>query len=204
MFDANTSQIPIENTPWPNAGLLRASVSSFGFGGSNVHVVLDDALHYLQSRSLDGNHYNAEMPGSPDLHAAFSPTGGYAKSSLDEPHSEQQMLFVWFAANKDSLQQSLVDYKNHLKTFLGHMHKPVPYLRDLAYTFSCKRIRLRWRSFVVASNKEDLQLALEQQAFRASLAVRSNSASKKIGRNTRWRTHQKSQAHGRIHAHELR
>ncbi|KAI1820011.1 BcPKS1, polyketide synthase [Xylaria intraflava] len=47
---------PTKCTPWPSPGLRRASVASFGFGGSNSHVVLDDAYHYLLARGLKGNH----------------------------------------------------------------------------------------------------------------------------------------------------
>ncbi|KAI6084919.1 hypothetical protein F4821DRAFT_164132 [Hypoxylon rubiginosum] len=50
------TKVPSENTPWPSEGLRRASVNSFGFGGTNVHVILDDAFHYLQERDLAGNH----------------------------------------------------------------------------------------------------------------------------------------------------
>ena len=41
-------RIPTELTPWPVNGLRRASVNSFGYGGSNGHVILDDALNYLR------------------------------------------------------------------------------------------------------------------------------------------------------------
>lgn len=41
-------QIPKELTAWPSPGLRRVSINSFGYGGSNAHVILDDALHYLE------------------------------------------------------------------------------------------------------------------------------------------------------------
>ncbi|KAL3461786.1 hypothetical protein BJX64DRAFT_288967 [Aspergillus heterothallicus] len=44
-----------EAVPWP-PGLRRASVSSFGFGGTNSHVIIDDAYHYMKARGLYGNH----------------------------------------------------------------------------------------------------------------------------------------------------
>ena len=43
-------------TPWPTSGPRRISLSSFGYGGSNGHVVLDDAFHYCESHSLQANH----------------------------------------------------------------------------------------------------------------------------------------------------
>jgi acyl transferase domain-containing protein len=38
------------------------SINSFGFGGSNTHVILEDALHYLKGRGLQGNHCTAAIP----------------------------------------------------------------------------------------------------------------------------------------------
>lgn len=55
-------QFPTENTPWPCSGLRRASIASFGFGGSNSHVVLDDAYNYLNSRGLEGIHSTIPTP----------------------------------------------------------------------------------------------------------------------------------------------
>jgi acyl transferase domain-containing protein len=40
--------LPTELVTWPNSGLRRASVNSFGYGGANAHVVIDDAYHFLQ------------------------------------------------------------------------------------------------------------------------------------------------------------
>ncbi|ORY58512.1 fatty acid synthase S-acetyltransferase [Pseudomassariella vexata] len=50
------TEVPTENIVWPNEGLRRVSVNSFGFGGSNTHIILDDAFHYLEDRGIAGNH----------------------------------------------------------------------------------------------------------------------------------------------------
>jgi acyl transferase domain-containing protein/SAM-dependent methyltransferase len=42
--------------------LRRISVNSFGVGGTNGHIVLDDAFHYLQERGLIANHYTRPLP----------------------------------------------------------------------------------------------------------------------------------------------
>ncbi|TLD09599.1 hypothetical protein PspLS_11722 [Pyricularia sp. CBS 133598] len=47
---------PARPVAWnkPTSGFRRASVSSFGYGGSNAHIVLDDAHNYLRMRGLQG------------------------------------------------------------------------------------------------------------------------------------------------------
>lgn len=55
-------QFPLKPTPWPTTGLRRISVNSFGVGGTNGHVVLDDAFHYLQDRGLTATHYTRPLP----------------------------------------------------------------------------------------------------------------------------------------------
>ncbi|KAI8964847.1 hypothetical protein F5Y11DRAFT_57289 [Daldinia sp. FL1419] len=65
-IDANFyhTAVPTQMIVWPDAGLRRISVNSFGFGGANTHVILDDALHYLQQHNLVGNHHTTSIPGS--------------------------------------------------------------------------------------------------------------------------------------------
>ncbi|KAI1277648.1 polyketide synthase [Xylaria sp. FL0933] len=55
-------KFPTEPLPWPQSGLRRMSINSFGVGGSNAHVVLDDALHFLQSYHLVGHHRTVLTP----------------------------------------------------------------------------------------------------------------------------------------------
>ena len=55
-------QIPVDCIPWPAEGLRRASVNSFGFGGSNSHAILEDAFHFLRLRGLKANHCTSEEP----------------------------------------------------------------------------------------------------------------------------------------------
>jgi acyl transferase domain-containing protein len=56
-------KLPLEPMPWPSAGTRQVSINSFGFSGTNGHVVLQDAYHYLESRKLDGRHRTLAQPG---------------------------------------------------------------------------------------------------------------------------------------------
>lgn len=58
-------RFPTKSTAWPQRGLRRMSVNSFGVGGSNAHVVMDDALHFLKSFRLVGNHRTETIPKIP-------------------------------------------------------------------------------------------------------------------------------------------
>ncbi len=55
-------KFPLEPTPWPSSGLRRASVNAFGYGGSNAHVVMEDAYSYLTQRKLVGIHRTVVDP----------------------------------------------------------------------------------------------------------------------------------------------
>jgi acyl transferase domain-containing protein len=50
--DRKCKQVPTSCIPWPTSGLRRISVNSFGFGGSNGHVILDDAFHTIEALAL--------------------------------------------------------------------------------------------------------------------------------------------------------
>ncbi|KAK0707101.1 hypothetical protein B0T26DRAFT_790998 [Lasiosphaeria miniovina] len=52
-------KIPTQLVPWPTKGLRRASINSFGYGGTNGHCIIDDAYHYLKAQGLRGAHSTA-------------------------------------------------------------------------------------------------------------------------------------------------
>ncbi|KAK9413400.1 hypothetical protein SUNI508_02599 [Seiridium unicorne] len=78
-------RFPTECIPWPSSGLRRASVASFGFGGSNSHVILDDAYNYLSLRSLQGIHCTSHhfvFKPSQSVIAVEKPSNGVCSTVL--------------------------------------------------------------------------------------------------------------------------
>jgi len=55
-------QVPTACIPWPAQGVRRISVDSFGFGGANSHIILDDALHTIEALAIAGNHRTLAAP----------------------------------------------------------------------------------------------------------------------------------------------
>ncbi|EFQ92956.1 hypothetical protein PTT_09821 [Pyrenophora teres f. teres 0-1] len=49
-FDAANLIVPTQPTPWPQDRDERVSVSSFGFGGSNAHVIIESAASFNTTR----------------------------------------------------------------------------------------------------------------------------------------------------------
>ncbi|KAL2060502.1 hypothetical protein VTL71DRAFT_9533 [Oculimacula yallundae] len=137
--------LPLETMAWPTPGLRRGSVNSFGFGGSNAHVILDDALHYLHSRGLSGNH----------ITAADRCSSGSANppAALSNGHFSHEQLFVFSSSDKAGLHRVAEAYKG---SFLPETVR----LDFLSYTLSSRRTHFDYRSFVVADSQPSLMRAL--------------------------------------------
>lgn len=57
---------PLETMPWPTQGIRRISVNSFGVGGTNAHIILDDAYNYLKLRGIEALHNTVASPPTAD------------------------------------------------------------------------------------------------------------------------------------------
>ena len=131
-------KFPTVPTPWPCEGIRRASLNSFGFGGSNLHIVLDDAQSALATGRAIQIYQN-------DRHA----------STLNNTSTRASpQLLVWSAASEKSLQTLLQRYyERH-----GELSKAPDrqYLFDLAYTLGTGRSLLRWRTAAFLPQPSDL------------------------------------------------
>ena len=166
-------RFPTQALPWPTPGLRRASVNSFGFGGSNAHVVLDDAYNYLKFNGISGFHNTAQTPPTPDqlalslgksvLHNnplspvenGFSPEGGV---DLDVDESQPKIL-VWSAADEGGVKRLATVYSDHFKSLTLAPSERNEYLSDLAYTLAERRSVLPWKSFAITHSMSQLQTA---------------------------------------------
>jgi acyl transferase domain-containing protein len=66
-------QFPTKALPWPQTktGLRRVSINSFGVSGTNAHVVMDDALHFLKEHGYNAPHRTVDVPQLADAVCKF-------------------------------------------------------------------------------------------------------------------------------------
>ncbi|KAI1205339.1 putative polyketide synthase [Annulohypoxylon truncatum] len=168
-------KVPI---PWPGSGLRRASINSFGFGGTNAHVVLDDAFHYLEARGLAGRYYAPSQ-------LLDKPTIGPHQGNDDTSHS-RPLLFVWSAGDQEATSRMIRGYQKYLEKGLINNEVRQDDLVALAHTLTQRRTRHSWRTFTVAASIPHLirQLTVIQTPIVSS--PKRNAAFIFTGQGAQW------------------
>ncbi|KAK3302820.1 polyketide synthase [Chaetomium strumarium] len=133
--------VPLKDTVWPSPGLRRISVNSFGFGGSNSHAILDDALHYMQERGLRGHHCTVSGPLVSNADAQAS--------TLDGEATRLPKLLVWSAADEGGLNRMIRAYESY---YQDRVAGDPSQLDRLAFTLAARRSRMLWRAFSIVIN----------------------------------------------------
>ncbi|KAI0181683.1 putative polyketide synthase [Hypoxylon sp. FL1284] len=172
-------KFPETTIPWPSSGLRRVSINSFGFGGANSHIILDDAYNYLRLRSLSAKHCTKPLPPASTLMPAYTNgshhgqnstvtngingatsngLNGTASNGLNStaPKVEAPKLLVWSATDEDGISRISQKYEEYYCAEKKRTHYP-GYLGDLAFTLNLHRSHHSWRSFAVLRSPAELQ-----------------------------------------------
>ncbi|KAL1638494.1 Highly reducing polyketide synthase alt5 [Neofusicoccum ribis] len=192
-------KIPLELSAWPHDGPRRASVNSFGFGGANAHVVLEDAAHYLERMGLKGRHTTVAKPQLPPTNGhsltnghsnGHAQTNGHAltnghtngHANGDAPptnghcngdgtlHAEKPKLLVLSSYDQDGVKRSIQQLLHYLDT--KPPSDPATFLDSLAYTLAEKRTAMPWKTFAIGSDIASLRASLAS----APAAARSSAS----------------------------
>ncbi|KAI1761226.1 putative polyketide synthase [Hypoxylon sp. FL1150] len=143
--------IPTVALKWPTSGLRRICVNSFGFGGSNALVVLDDSGHYLSARGLTAHHRTQiDLPEDQSNEVATSLEPD--RNGTTDLHAG---LLVWSSADEGGVRRMQSKLASFFEQHVQELH--VNDMKDIEYTLAARRTNFRWRSFVAFSNISDLR-----------------------------------------------
>lgn len=152
-FEQSKLVVPVEPTSWPQDRRERASINSFGIGGSNVHVVVDSFHEY--NRQLSGG-----TCSSSGHHQSYGHSNGVAaRDGVPAPALQQQQkqphhLLLYSANSTQSLGRSISSLQEYAAKNPNH-------LAELAYTLATRREKMQYRSFQVVNSTSSEALQIE-------------------------------------------
>jgi len=149
-------QFPNKPYAWPTTGLRRASINSFGYGGANCHIVIDDAYNYLRMRNISGKHYTSPHPST--LTNMDAPLRHQLHGCGDIMKKSPCKLLPWSSSDKGGILRMIIQFQHWLKAREGFCMPETQsaFLEDLTYTLDTHRTRLPWRSFALIHSADDL------------------------------------------------
>ncbi|GKT49640.1 highly reducing polyketide synthase curS1 [Colletotrichum spaethianum] len=158
--------LPTENMAWPTKGQRRISVNSFGFGGANAHVILDDAYNYLRSHNLSGNHKTSTYEDD-------SSESGISIGSDSPREDASKRLFVFSAKDQNGIERFVPLY---VDLFSNKEATSSPrFISDIAYTLSARRSHFEYRSFAIAESVSDLQQQMSKGLLKFKRAAKHDN-----------------------------
>lgn len=158
LLDEWNLAVPTKLTPWPvTQQVRRMSVSGFGMGGTNGHVVLET----LKSRQVKSNHGIEKL------------TNG-----VHQTQHTGKRLFVISSQDQAGFKRLGSILVEHLDG-LGPAASTPEYLANLAHTLAVARSDLSWRASIIVENAAELREKLSTEPGRN--ATRASPSQPRIG-----------------------
>lgn len=151
-FDEWNIVVPTKLTPWPEAQTKRVSVSSFGVGGTNAHVVLEE--------------YHAPSTG--------------LVNGIGTSYSCLGRLFVLSSQDQAGIKrvcESLIQHIDGLSLNTPvHYNSELEYLASLAHTLSVTRSGLEWKASCTANSISQLRQNLSADPGESMKMTRASNS----------------------------
>ncbi|KAM0795830.1 thiolase-like protein [Usnea florida] len=142
-------RVPTRLTDWPHGKPLRASINSFGYGGTNVHVILEVAPP-MNPRLVGMSEHSSRQNGT---HS-----------------SNRHRVYVLSAKDSAPCLKMAKNIAIYLRRSNQEGHEPYP--GDLAYTLLERRSHLPWVVAIRASRMDELAQRLEQPTVKPRHATK--------------------------------
>lgn len=153
---------------WPIPGIRRVSVNCFGFGGTNAHVIMDEANGYLETHGLEQKLKRRSLDRSL-TYLSLDPHEHPAELSKNP----MPRLFCFSSNEKLGVQRVIDSQVPYVESASAD---PRPnFLDNYSYTLGSRRSILEWKTAVVASSEEELlskMKSINSDSFRRCLYPR--------------------------------
>ena len=126
-------RVPTQSVAWPENQVRRVSINNFGFGGSNAHIVLEQAPDLADLEDID-------IPRA-------------------EPRKARRRLYIVSAKDQSTLQLQMDELSGYLERSCEHEDN---FMRDLSYTLCCRRTHFTRKFITHASTPVELLEKLRQ------------------------------------------
>lgn len=155
---------PSSPVEWPTDGVRRASVNAFGYGGTNAHVVIDDALSFLEMNGISARHCTRRIGSRKRVDSLVNEDVNEQLGYYDPSKSELRdsrltnaggltfKMLVLSAFDDSAVQRFIAAQSEWLRSQIntGYSTKS---LSDVAHTLSQKRTSFPWKTFCVAGSQ---------------------------------------------------
>lgn len=183
-------KVPKFALEWPKTAVRRASVNNFGFGGTNVHLILENAPQFadVNERTTLPNGTNAAdfadtnankispnetivLPNGENLETKLSIV--HFPDNSEHTNSTVYRLYVLTANHPNSLISQVAA----LALYLGKIsdERPDELMSDLAFTLCQRRSILPWKISFTASTAKELRDLVESSDPVPSRATKAPS-----------------------------
>ncbi|KAI2613433.1 putative FSP1 [Hypoxylon sp. NC1633] len=172
---------------WPVAPgqTMRASVNNFGYGGSNAHIIMEDANQPPQSRSVNGHvnghvngNGNGQVNGNTNGHTNGNVNGnsnGVGAHANGTTGDEYKLILV-SAKDEHAHQNMLARLVDFLRQKEQHgSHDTQNLLQNLVYTLGQRRTMFPWVAAYpvpITQGLDGVAKVLETPKFRPSRSSR--------------------------------
>jgi acyl transferase domain-containing protein len=131
---------------------LIVLLTAISYGGTNAHIIIEQAQEYLQAYTLKGQVRSTSVQ---QLSEKNGTTNGHSTSG------SKRRLFTLSAFDKSSGKQQAQALREYLAR--PDISENTALLEELEYTLNYRRSVFGWKHALHASSREELNVALESE-----------------------------------------